>query len=483
MTVMLNTPDDFNLETVRRVAWQGEPVSFGPDAIATMTRARAAFLNLLEKEPGLHIYGVTTWYGDGASKILSREDQQKLAKNPSTIISTGMGPHLPARAVRAMIFTRMINYVAGRTGISLTSAKRICAMLDGRPLPEMPVMGQDSPGELLQLLSLFHTVRDDQCEVRDQNGMSNGSGCAPGLLADTALRARRLARLMTRVFALSIDAAGLNMDPWDPALKPLIVDRHEQEAIDLLNASLAGIETTGRRTWQPPISWRILTRMIGHVLRTVGHAEEMAKTALLAVNDNPTFFYAEESPPNGRVVSTGGFHVPYAYHSMNGLSAAWAEMCVLAARESAQLHKHSVTGLPENLWVGGTRFSTRQMIVPAHDIASRARAFAIPALIPLHGGSDGQTDTAMPLFEAYEKETKAGEHLGLCMAILAASASQALHVAGREPAPPLRPFLAEVRDHFPPVTSARNLGADTERLAVGFSDAIVNKSDDFGFSA
>jgi len=122
------------------------------------------------------------------------------------------------------------------------------------------------------------------------------------------------------------------------------------------------------------------------------------------------------------------------------------------------------------------------MIVPAHDIASRARAFATPALIPLHGGLDGQTDTAMPLFEAYEKETKASEHCVLCLAILAASSSQALHVAGRPPAPPLQPLLADVREDFPPVASARNLGADTEALANAFTDAILAKTRRFGFT-
>jgi len=480
MTVILNDTTDFNLESLRRVAWKGETVQFGNTALSRMRIARERFLNMVETVPDLHIYGVTTGFGDGASTILSKEGQAKLAKAPNFVRNTGVGEAMPGRAIRAMIFTRLINYTSGYAAISMETAQAVADMLDGRPLPDVRVAGMDSAGEVLQLITLYAHLMGDMSLARDQNALRNGTGCAPGLLGDTALRARRRTRIAGAVYALSIDAASLNMDPWDRALKSLIQDPHEGEAIDLLNGYLDGMKMEGRRSWQPPISWRILTRMLGHMLRTVALLEQHATMALSAINDNPVYLDEEQSPPHGRVISSGGFHVPYAYHPMNWMTATWADLAAITARETEQIHKKSVTGLPDRLWVDDNRYSTAFLSVSGYDLARRAAEHANPALIPLYSGSDGQTDTIMPLFSAYEKEMKAARCYDLCLAMLAASASQALAVAGREPAPALRPILAEVRAEFPVVTDARNLGADVEHLADAFSAAILAEREGFG---
>ncbi len=480
MTVVLNSIDDFTLESLRRVAWEGEAVSFGEAAVSRMRQARRSFLAMIERVPDLHVYGVTTGYGDRAKTLLSPEEREQMAKMPAFLVNTGIGALLPERAVRAMIFTRLINYVSGHAAVSLETAEAVADMLDGRPLPKVPLAGMDSPGELLQLYSLYHHLMGEMSQPRDQNALRNGSGCAPGLLGDAALRARRRARVAGAVFALSADAANFSQDPWDPDLKPLIKDAHECEAIDLLQGFLAGGEALGRARWQPPISWRSLTRMLGHMLRTVALLEEAATTALSAVSDNPVFFDEAAAPPHGRVVSTGGFHVPSAYHGLNWMAAAWVDLAAIAARQVEQIHKGSITGLPDRLWTGGSRYSTWFLSLGAYEVANRAREQAVPALIPLYPGNDGQTDIVMPLFQSYEKEGKAGQALGRCLAILAASASQALHVAERAPAPPLRAFLEEVRRRFPVVRSARDLGAEIEGLATALDAAICGELQGFG---
>ena len=85
----------------------------------------------------------------------------------------------------------------------------------------------------------------------------------------------------------------------------------------------------------------------------------------------------------------------------------------------------------------------------------------------------------MPIFLAFEKEGNAARCLDLCLAILCACSSQALFVAGREPAPPLRSFLAGVRQRFAPVESSRDLGSDVQRLADDFAGAALGRISDF----
>jgi histidine ammonia-lyase len=481
VTVVLESIDDFNLESLRRVAWDGEPVAFGDNALARMRKAREDFLSLLEREPDLHIYGVTTGYGDAARTVVGPEERERLARNPIVVIGAGVGEPLPDRVVRAMIFTRLINYVSGYTGLSLETAQQVADMLDGRPLPTIRREGQDSQGELLQLINLFSGLDRERFQPRDANAITNGTGCTPGLIGDVALRARRRTAIVARAFALSIDTGSMMLDPYDPALKEMMGDEAEWEAIDVLSGLLAGDELEGRREFQNPISWRILARMLGQVFRAVGAAEAAARSALSRVNDNPVFLPPEAAPPNGRILSTGGFHNPAAYHAMNGLSAIWADMCVLAAKEAEKLHYHEVTGLPQNLAPEGRRSGTRLLTVTAFDLANRARELASPALIPLYAAGDTQTDTVMPIFLAFEKEAGAARCLDVCLAILSVVASQALHLAGREPALPLRAFLSDVRERFAPVESPRDLGAEVQALA-DFFDAAVLGLPAFGLS-
>jgi histidine ammonia-lyase len=256
-------------------------------------------------------------------------------------------------------------------------------------------------------------------------------------------------------------------------------DDHQANAVDALSGLLRGADMAGRRTHQNPISWRILAPMVGHVFRTVAAVEETARVALSRVNDNPVFLGPAQAPPNGRVVSTGGFHNPAAYHAMNWLSAAWADLAVLGARQSEKLHMNAVTGLPANLVRDGWSGSTRMLAISSYDLASRAREHAIPALIPLYSAGGLQTDTVMPIFLAYEKEGLASRCLDGCLAILCACSSQALHVADREPAPALRGFLAGVRRQFPPVESPRDLGTDVQHLADAFGGAVLGHVTDF----
>src|SRR5271166_1941748 len=172
-----------------RVAWDGEPVALGTQAVARMRIAREQFLELLEREPNLHIYGVTTGYNDDAGTIVGPQERARLATRPPEMLAGGVGEPMPDRVVRAMIFTRLINYVSGYTGLSLETAQQVADMLDGRPLPVVRGEGQDSQGELLQLINLFGGLDRKDFQVRDANAIVNGTGCTPGLIGDVALRA------------------------------------------------------------------------------------------------------------------------------------------------------------------------------------------------------------------------------------------------------------------------------------------------------
>lgn len=102
--------------------------------------------------------------------------------------------------------------------------------------------------------------------------------------------------------------------------------------------------------------------------------------------------------------------------------------------------------------------------------AEEARATAAPALLSL--GGFGQNDVPALSFLAWRKASAVGSCLDASLAVLAALASQAMHVAAHEPPPNLRALLEEIRSTFPPVDQPRPLGDDCRRLTDVFARRV-----------
>jgi hypothetical protein len=161
---------------------------------------------------------------------------------------------------------------------------------------------------------------------------------------------------------------------------------------------------------------------------------------------------------------------------MNWLSAAWADVGVVAARQVDRLQRSEVTGRPPPPPDDPVRPALASFVPVVHDLAARGIAHAVPTLTPLYTGTTTvETDVVMPLFLAYEKEGAAAWCFDRILAVLAACSSQALWDAGREPAPALQSLLAEIRLRFPPVEGKRDLGSEAEQLAADFSAAVEDR--------
>jgi histidine ammonia-lyase len=107
-----------------------------------------------------------------------------------------------------------------------------------------------------------------------------------------------------------------------------------------------------------------------------------------------------------------------------------------------------------------------------------AKAAAQRTFIPgSESAGAGQDDVASPVFLAWAKEARAGRCFDAALAGLAAVASQALHVTEREPPPPLRGFVAALRELVPPVGADRLLGPELERLADSFTARVFAKGE------
>jgi histidine ammonia-lyase len=473
MPLSLASRADFTLENFRRVAWQGDAAGFAPAALARMTETRRQFLDLLESDPEITIYGVTSGYGQFASKRLTGDQRRQQARRPPHGSFVAFGPALPERVVRGIVFARLVNYVEGHAAVSPEVAAAVAGMLNGERLPKVSMAGQGGAGEIIALAPLFNCLAEAMAlGEKEMLSLINGSPAASALLADSAAAGRRRLALAEEVFALSAEAIRAPHGHYAEELEELWGDAAEAQTLARLRALMAG-GNAERRSYQAPVSYRILPRVLAQYRRAVAAAEAAAEISLRAITDNPVFLAPGPGNPKARVYSTGGYHNAMAHPAMDNLAAAMADLCLLADRHSSKLLHGPHSLLPDQLQKGEGYLGCLGMVQVGY--AEQARRAAQRNFLPgSEGGGFGQNDVAPPTFLAWQAQEEAGRCLEAGLAILAVIGSQALFATDRAAPPALAPLVKEIRRHLPPVGESRVLAGELEELARAFRARVYD---------
>jgi len=474
LTVILNCRSDVNLNAFYRVAWQREDVRIADGAMQRIAASRASFLELIDKDPSVVIYGVTTAMGERASHRLTREEREHHARIKPFPAATSFGDYLPDRVVRGIVLARLTNFIEGHAATTPRIAQAVVQMLDGRPMPPVAAAGQGGAGEILALYPLFAELSTHfELEVKERGSLINGAPCAAALIADAAIAGRRRLQIALETFALSIEAIRAPLEHYDEALEALWGDKDEAAILRSLRGYLGA--GGARRSYQAPVSFRIVPRILGHAHRAVSAAEHAASASLSAVSDNPVYLAPDARHPFGRCISTGGYHNAMAAPALDGLAGIWADMCLLCERHTAKLLNGHVSHLPDQLLVGRKRGQSDgrgnigYVTMAANGYIELAKGAAQRTFIPGNDSGAGQDDVAAPAFLAWSKEARAGRCLDASLAMLAVVASQAFFVTDREAPSALRGIMELVRTYVTPLIEDRILGPELGRL----SDAIT----------
>ncbi|HXQ42758.1 MAG TPA: aromatic amino acid lyase [Candidatus Udaeobacter sp.] len=471
MPLRLSSRADFTLATFQRVAWEGEGAVFAKSALRRMAQTRRQFLALLDSDPEITIYGVTSGYGQMASKRLTPAERKKHARTPPHGAMVAFGIAVPERVARGIVFARLANYVEGHAAISPELASAVAELLDGRKLPAVSLEGQGGAGEILGLAPLFNGLAE-RFELGEKECLSliNGSPCASALIADSALAARRRLALAEEVFALSCEAIRAPLGHFGEELEGLWGDPAESATLQRLRRLMAG-GSAQRRPYQAPVSFRVLPRVLAQFRRATEAAETAAETSLKAVTDNPVFLAPTEAAPMGRVYSTGGYHNAMAHPAMDNLAAAMADLCLLADRHVSKLLHGAHSLLPDQLRKDEGYLGCFGMVQVGY--AEQARRAAQRNFLPgSEGGGFGQNDVSPPSFPAWRSQDEAGRCLDATLAVLAAVGSQALFATDRDPPRALAPLVHETRRHLPPVTKSRVLAQEAMALAAALGARV-----------
>jgi len=442
MTVVVDTRIDFTLANFRRVSYGGEPVRVGARARRAMTAGAAQ--------------------GPATGPPGQAPARRAWPTGPGAGFG---GDFLDPAVVRGILFARLASLVSGHAGVRPSVAERVAVLLDG-PVPPVAIDGQDGPGEVFPMAHVLAGLRRDDLREGEEEALLGGAPCSAALAADAAIGARNRLAHAESICALSIEAFRAPLGAYDEALDDLWGDPHETAALRGLRRYLQGAGLAERRFHQAPVSYRIIPRVLGQVHRALAAAEKAATVSLRSVTSDVVYVGDEVGHPAGRLVRSGGYLNGMAYPALNALSAAWADLALVAERQVTALNTAETSGLPVNLVpAGGTGNGTYAYGWAANGYVEEARAAATPALLP-GVVEDPLADVLSPTFGAYRRERRAAECLDGVLAILAIVSSQALFATGRKPPRPLRPVLSFVRSVFPPIDGAgeRDLSADGGRL-------------------
>jgi histidine ammonia-lyase len=477
MWLELNARAEITLDFYHRVAWRGERLHIGPRAVQCMTERRRQFLDLLDRDPTVTIYGVTTGYGHHADVRIEGEARRAHARKPPRTPVAAFGPPVPERVARGIVLARLTNFVEGHAAVTPALAVEIAALLDGGRLPKVALSGQGGAGEILWAAPLFVELAERfPLGEKDTLSLVNGSPAASALIGDAALAMRRRLDLVEHVFALSAEAIKAPLEAFDPAFEDLWGDPYETAALRRLRELLRG-GGSERRKYQAPVSYRILPRVIGQFRRAVAQAEEIAAGSLQSVTDNPVFLPPDGEHPLGRVCSNGGYHNARAYPALDNLAAASADLCMLAERQTTKLLDGRYSLLPDQLQQGDGHIGILGFVQVGY--AEEARRHAQRTFLPgSEAGGFGQNDVAPLTGLAWHAQEEAGRCLDAALTVLAAVASQAFYVTERAAPPALAEVLNTVRAEFPPVTVAQTFAEPLTRLLARLRQGIYDVADD-----
>lgn len=478
--ITLRHTDDITLETVEAVAHEGQTLTIHPTLLEAVRQShetmRAALMN------GERVYSINTGAGFLATKNLSESEQMRHQRNLLLGRAVGSPPFLPPEEARAVLVTRLVNFLSGYSGVTPELCRFVVDRLNDGFTPAIPRTGIGASGEVIPLSHAFQTflgvgsVLDANGAVQDaasalmkrgvtpyepapKEGIALLAG-APGAVAISIVR-RRAATILSKQLlfgaACAIHASRAPMGIYGEHVGRLGGDPILSDVLSKLRDILDG-STSNRLVLQAPVSFRVIPQVLTHVERTVSRFTTDVERALGAVSDSPAFV-------NGGFVSTGGFHEVELAAGMDTCAAALIRAAELSAQRIHRLLDSRFSGLPDQLTSApGPQAGLILVHKRAVGVVNELRRFSMPASIGLADTSLGQEDAMTFAFESAEKLRRVESLVRDVTACELLVTRQAWAMRGQPLPSQLRILAGKLFEAVEPVNEDRPLGPDLTRL-------------------
>ena len=404
-----------NLESLALVARKNYPVHISTKAKEAVRTSRE-YVDRLVKEERV-VYGITTGFGEFSKVKIAQDQTVQLQKNLIVSHACGVGKHLSADSVRAMMLLRVNALSKGFSGIRLETIQSLIDMLNAGIIPAVPEKGSlGSSGDLaplshivLPLLGLGEAYYNGTLmpgaqalklaglvpiDLTSKEGLAliNGTQVMTGIGALTLYDGLNLLKLCDIAAAMTLEALNGLTDAF-------IADIHEirphQGQMDTaanllkLTAQSERITKSGELRVQDAYSLRCVPQVHGASKDALRYVAEKVAIEMNAVTDNPIILADKDM-----AISGGNFHGQPMALSFDFMGIALSELANISERRIERMVNPSLSGgLPAFLTKQGglhSGFMIAQYTAAA--LVSENKVLAHPASVDSIPSSAGQED-------------------------------------------------------------------------------------------
>ncbi|MCL2519978.1 MAG: histidine ammonia-lyase [Spirochaetaceae bacterium] len=403
------------LKDVAAVARQNHKVQLSEGAKAAINKSREYVDRLVDE--GRTVYGITTGFGEFSKVSISKDQTELLQRNLIVSHACGIGKHLPAESVRALMLLRINALTQGFSGVRLETIQGFVDMLNAEVIPAVPEKGSlGASGDLaplshvvLPLLGLGEAyykgelmpgakamqlagIKTITLTSKEGLGLINGTQAMTGIGSLTLYDGLNLLKLCDIAAALTLEAVNGLTDAFIPDIHQIRPHQGQMDTAANMLRLVEGsqrITKTGEIRVQDAYSLRCVPQVHGASKDALRYVAEKVAIEMNSVTDNPIILADKDL-----AISGGNFHGQPMALSFDFLGIALSEMANISERRIERLVNPALSGgLPAFLTEkGGLNSGFMIAQYSAAALVSENKVLAHPASVDSIPSSAGQED-------------------------------------------------------------------------------------------
>ncbi|MCU1506056.1 MAG: hutH [Microbacteriaceae bacterium] len=468
------------IEDVVAVA-RGDKVAIARAAESTILQSRSVVDRVITE--GAPVYGLNTELGAGRNILLDPAGIEAFQRRTIRNSDGGVGEPLPDEQVRAILFTRLVGFTRGGSGVRLELAEHYRELLNRAVAPVVPRTGSVGASDLTHLAAIAAVAIGSGTAFVDGSRVPGAEALAAAGLEPIVLQAHEgLAAISANAYSVGVGALLLHelravADAADAAValslralaghsdggNPSPFSQEIQAAHPSAGQSLsaAGIRSlfgeNEAASVQDPVSFRAAPQVNGALRDAFARAESSVELELNSRTDNPLV-----DIESGRMISGGNFQAVGLALSLETVRIALGHVAATSERRLARLSSVSV-GLRRagRLQMPGLSWYSAAAIV------AEIRQLANPISLSGTSLSEEVEDHSSNAAAAVQLLERSVALTRTVLAIEAVTAAELVTLGSTQDAGALEPLVAELASVLSLPDSTADRVAQAERILLG----------------
>src|SRR5690554_4408132 len=347
-----------SLEELQHISDEKQSLALSDEATANIEKCRNYLDNKMQTETH-PIYGINTGFGSLYSVKISAEDLTTLQENLMKSHACGTGEEVPAEIVKIMLLLKIQSLSYGNSGIQLKTVQRLIDFYNNDILPVvytqgslgasgdlaplahlcLPLIGEGEVmmnGKRLTAKEMLTQMNWEMITLKSKEGLAllNGTQFMSAYGAYILLKAKKLSYLADVIVAVSLEGFDRRLDPFNKFIQLVRPHKGQVTIAAFMTKILTGSEliSKSKKHAQDPYSFRCIPQVHGASKDAIEYVENVFKTEINSVTDNPNIFVDEDI-----IVSGGNFHGQPLALALDFLGIALAELGNISERRTYQL--------------------------------------------------------------------------------------------------------------------------------------------------